>query len=99
VKERIRSHRITACPIEPRAYLAHHNKDEDSPTMWSATAHHHSLKTRIADILSLPEGKIRVIAPDVGGSFGLKIQTYQEELLLPYLSRELGRPIMWCEPQ
>jgi CO/xanthine dehydrogenase Mo-binding subunit len=38
IKEKIRSHRITACPIEPRAYLAHYNKDEDSLTMWSATA-------------------------------------------------------------
>src|SRR5258706_13698577 len=97
VKERIRSHRITACPIEPRAYLAHFNKEEDSLTMWSATPNPHSLRGRIADILNFPEGKIRVIAPDVGGSFGVKIQTYQEELLLPYLSRELGRPIKWCE--
>jgi carbon-monoxide dehydrogenase large subunit len=97
VKERIRSHRITACPIEPRAYLASYNKEEGSMTMWSATANPHSLRGRIADILSFPEGKIRVIAPDVGGSFGVKIQTYQEELLLPYLSRELGRPIKWCE--
>ena len=97
VRERIRSHRITACPIEPRAYLARYNKEEDSLTMWSATANPHSLRGRIADILSFPEGKIRVIAPDVGGSFGVKIQTYQEELLLPYLSRELKRPIKWCE--
>jgi carbon-monoxide dehydrogenase large subunit len=97
IKERIRSHRITACPIETRAYLASFNKEEDSLTMWSATANPHSLRGRIADILSFPEGKIRVIAPDVGGSFGVKIQTYQEELLLPYLSRELGRPIKWCE--
>ena len=97
VKERIRSHRITACPIEPRAYLAHFNRDEGSLTMWSATANPHSLRTRISEILSFPEGKIRVIAPDVGGSFGVKIQTYQEELLLPFLSRELGLPIKWCE--
>ena len=97
IKERIRSHRITACPIEPRAYLAHYNKDEDTLTMWSATANPHSLRGRIADMINFPEGKIRVIAPDVGGSFGVKIQTYQEELLLPYLSRELGRPIKWCE--
>ncbi|HEY1371841.1 MAG TPA: xanthine dehydrogenase family protein molybdopterin-binding subunit [Candidatus Binatia bacterium] len=97
VKERIRSHRITACPIEPRAYLAHYNPDEDSLTMWSATANPHSLRGRIADVINFPEGKIRVIAPDVGGSFGVKIQTYQEELLLPFLSRELGRPIKWCE--
>ena len=97
IKERIRSHRITACPIEPRAYLASYNKEEDSLTMWSATANPHSLRGRIADILSFPEGKIRVIAPDVGGSFGVKIQTYQEELLLPYLSLQFGRPIKWCE--
>jgi aerobic carbon-monoxide dehydrogenase large subunit len=97
VKERIRSHRITACPIEPRAYLAHYNADEDSLTMWSATANPHSLRGRIADVINFPEGKIRVIAPDVGGSFGVKIQTYQEELLLPFISRELGRPVKWCE--
>jgi carbon-monoxide dehydrogenase large subunit len=97
IKERIRSHRITACPIETRAYLAHYNKEEDSLTMWSATANPHSLRGRIADMLNFPEGKIRVIAPDVGGSFGVKIQTYQEELLLPLLSRELGRPIKWSE--
>src|SRR5207237_7822801 len=69
----------------------------DSLTMWSATANPHSLRTRIADILSFPESRIRVIAPDVGGSFGIKIQTYQEELLLPFLSRELARPVKWCE--
>jgi len=97
IKERIRSHRITACPIETRAYLAHYNKEEDSLTMWSATANPHSLRGRIAEILDFPEGKIRVIAPDVGGSFGVKIQTYQEELLLPYLSWELGQPVKWCE--
>jgi len=97
IKEKIRSHRITACPIEPRAYLAHFNKDEDRLTMWSATANPHSLKGRIAEILEFPEGKCRVIAPDVGGSFGVKIQTYQEELLLPLLSRDLGRPVKWCE--
>ena len=44
IKERIRSHRITACPIEPRAYLASYNKEEDSLTMWSATANPHSLR-------------------------------------------------------
>ena len=98
VKEKIRSHRITACPIEPRAYLASYNREEDSLTMWSATANPHSLRGRIAEMLSFPEGKIRVIAPDVGGSFGVKIQTYQEELLLPYLSRATrARPIKWCE--
>src|SRR5260370_743591 len=48
IKERIRSHRITACPIEPRAYLASYNKEEDSLTMWSATANPHSLRGRIA---------------------------------------------------
>src|SRR5207245_3614871 len=94
-KEIIPSHRITPYTIEPRAYLAHFNQQEDSLTMWSATANPHSLRTRIADILSFPESSIRAIAPDVGGSFGIKIQTYQEELLLPFLSRELARPVKW----
>lgn len=97
VKERIRSHRIAACPMEPRAYLAHYKEQDGTLTMWSATANPHSLRTRIAEMMSFPESKIRVVAPDVGGSFGVKIQTYQEELLLPYLSLKLGRPIKWFE--
>lgn len=97
IKERIRSHRITASPIEPRAYLASYDRQNGSLTMWSATANAHSLRTRIAETMGFSESKIRVVAPDVGGSFGVKIQTYQEELLLPYLSLRLGRPVKWYE--
>jgi carbon-monoxide dehydrogenase large subunit len=97
VKERIRSHRITANPIETRAYLAHYSAREGTLTMWSSTANAHSLRTRVAELTGFPEGKIRVVAPDVGGSFGVKIQIYQEELLLPYLSILLERPIKWYE--
>ncbi len=95
--ERIRSHRYTACPMEPRAYLAHYNPQDGQLSFWSATANPHSLRTRIAEIMDFPEARIRVIAPDVGGSFGVKIQIYQEELILAYLSFKLQRPVKWCE--
>ncbi len=95
--ERIRSHRYTACPMEPRAYLAQYNPQDGQLSFWSATANPHSLRTRIAEIMDFPEGRIRVIAPDVGGSFGVKIQIYQEELILAHLSVKLQRPIKWCE--
>lgn len=97
ISERIRSHRISANPIETRAYLASYSAQDGTLTMWSATANAHSLRTRISEMMDFPETKIRVVAPDVGGSFGVKIQTYQEELLLPYLSYRLGRPIKWYE--
>lgn len=95
--ERIRSHRYTGCPMEPRAYLAHYNPQDGQISFWSATANPHSLRTRIAEMMDFPEGRIRVMAPDVGGSFGVKIQIYQEELILPYISMRLERPVKWCE--
>ncbi|MBI4529598.1 MAG: xanthine dehydrogenase family protein molybdopterin-binding subunit [Deltaproteobacteria bacterium] len=95
--ERIRSQRLSACPIEPRAYLADWNSESGQLTFWSTTANPHGLKSRLADFLGLHENNVRVIAPDVGGSFGAKVVTYQEEFLLPYLSMRLGRPVKWCE--
>ncbi len=95
--ERLRTHRIAACPMEPRAYLANYTKADGELTLWSTTANPHGLRGRIAEVMNFPEDRVRVIAPDVGGSFGAKVVSYQEELLLPYLSLLMERPVKWCE--
>ena len=57
----------------------------------------HLVRTFLAQALNMPEHRIQVIAPEVGGGFGAKGQLYPEEPLIPYLARTLGRPVKWIE--
>jgi carbon-monoxide dehydrogenase large subunit len=57
----------------------------------------HILRTHLADILRLPENRVRVIAPEVGGGFGAKLNIYREEILVPYLAMKLGKPVKWTQ--
>jgi aerobic carbon-monoxide dehydrogenase large subunit len=82
-------------PIETRGVLAQF--DEGRLTVWSCTQFPHFLRTVLAHVLGLAEGAIRVIAPDIGGGFGGKAEIYQEEYVVPWLARRLGRPIRWIE--
>lgn len=95
--ERLNSQRLTPFPIEPRAYCAEYDQRSGQLTCWASTAGAHNFRTRLAEILGFPESKLRVIAPDVGGSFGLKNGGYQDEILVPLLALKLGRPMKWAE--
>lgn len=97
LRERFRSHRWTPCPMEGRGVLAQWDPLAGLLTVWSSSAGAHAVRSRVAAALRLPENHIRVIIPDVGGSFGAKNGTYPEELLVPYLARRLGRPVKWAE--
>ena len=66
-------------------------------TVWSSTQVPFNVRTAIATALDVPEASIRVIAPDVGGGFGIKGHVYPEEVLIPALARRLGRPVKWIE--
>ena len=66
-------------------------------TMWSSTQVPHSLKATLVGYLGLPENAVRVIAPDVGGAFGVKLQPYPEEIVLGLAAEQVGRPIKWVE--
>ena len=66
-------------------------------TMWSSTQIPHILKIMLALVTGIPEQQIRVIAPDVGGGFGSKLQVTAEEVLALLLARKLGRPVKWTE--
>jgi carbon-monoxide dehydrogenase large subunit len=94
---RLNSQRLTPFPMEPRAYGAEYDPQSDMLTCWASTAGAHAFRTRLAEILGIPESKVRVIAPDVGGSFGVKNGGYQDEVIVPLLALKLGRPMKWAE--
>ena len=81
-------------PLGPRAVLARFDPVEGL-TVWSATQMQHLARKVIGGILGLAENRIRVICPDMGGSFGGGV--YYEDILIPYLARRIGRPVRWVE--
>ena len=90
-----RTHRHTGVPLETRGCVAQF--EAGRVTLWSSTQSPHYVRTILARILGLPERRIRVIAPDMGGGFGIKSHMYPEEVLVPWLAIKLGRPVRWIE--
>src|SRR5438309_2273029 len=97
VKLRIEQQRVIPMAMEPRAVLAHWDPGQKSLTVWSSTQIPHLLRSQLAESLKLPEIKVRVIAPEVGGGFGAKLNVYREELLCSFLSMKLGKPVKWTQ--
>ncbi len=95
VEQRVVNHRTAGAAIEPRGVLA--DPQGDGVTLYSATQVPHILRFVLAGILGMPEDKLRVVAPDVGGGFGSKLQIYPEEALMVALARRLKRPVKWIE--
>jgi len=83
--------------MEARAVLAEYLPGENRLTVWSATQIPHLLRTQISVMVGLPETAVRVIAPEVGGGFGCKLNVYAEEGIVPWLAMKLGRPVRWAE--
>jgi carbon-monoxide dehydrogenase large subunit len=96
VTRRYRQPRLIPNAIEPRGLLAQVGPT-DEVTLWSATQVPHILRFALQLVVGIPESKIRVIAPDVGGGFGSKLNVYAEEALAVALARRLGRPVKWVE--
>src|SRR5580700_8065748 len=90
-----RQQRLIPCAMEPRAVVCAPVGGEF--TLWSATQIPHILRIMLALVTGIPEQQIRVIAPDVGGGFGSKLQVTAEEVLALLLARKLGRPVKWTE--
>ena len=97
VRGRVSSQRVTGVPIEPRGILASYDRDQERLTFWESTQQPHQVRSYLAQALGMDEAAIRVIQPHVGGAFGLKQPTSQEEVLLAYLAVHLGRPVKWIE--
>jgi aerobic carbon-monoxide dehydrogenase large subunit len=97
VKERYYHPRLIPTAMEPRGVVVQPNPATGEATMWSATQIPHILRLLAAATVGMPESKLRVVAPDVGGGFGSKLDVYAEELLALALARRLGRPVKWTE--
>jgi len=97
LERRFYHHRYAAMSIECRGVAAQYDPRTDSVTIWSATQVVHWVRREAAAILGLPEARVRCIALDVGGGFGVKGHVYPEDLLIPFLARRLGRPVRWIE--
>ena len=97
VKRRFINQRLIPAFMEPRSVVAAPMGMSDEITMWTSTQIPHILRLLIALVTGIPENNLRVIAPDVGGGFGGKLQIYREEILVAQLARKLGRPVKWTE--
>jgi carbon-monoxide dehydrogenase large subunit len=97
LKRTYRTHRHTGFPMEGRACLADYDPAQAVLTFYSATQIPHLVRTGLADSLGLPEHNVRVIAPDVGGGFGIKAHLFPEEVAIALMSMRLGRPVKWIE--
>ena len=97
VKQKYDSQRVAPAPLETRGIIADYDSRGDSLTVWNSTQAPHRVRDYLAETLDRPADSIRVVAPDVGGSFGLKDCIYPEDVLVPYLTVMLERPVKWLE--
>jgi len=97
LRRRFTHHRYAAMPIECRGVVAEYDRRTETLTIWSATQVVHWVRREVARALAIPEERVRCIAPDVGGGFGVKGHVYPEDILVAYLARRLGRPVQWVE--
>jgi len=95
IERTYRQQRLIPCAMEPRAVAC--DPTGDDFTLWSSTQIPHVLRFLLAVVTGIPEQNLRVIAPDVGGGFGSKLQVTAEEVLTLLIGRKLGRPVKWTE--
>ena len=90
------NNRLVPNAMEPRSYLCEYDASSDKTTLYTSTQNPHVIRLLMgAYVLQIPEHKLRVVAPDVGGGFGSKVFHYAEEAIVTWASRRLGRPVGW----
>lgn len=87
--------RSVGSPLETRGVVAEHDRATGELRIWATQQRPHLLRSYLAEMLHLPEGTIRVVCPDMGGSFGGGI--YNEEIVIPFVAMQIGRPVRWIE--
>ena len=97
VRRRYIQQRLIPTAMEPRGVVVEPLTEGDEYTVYSTTQIPHILRVMLALVTGIPEHRIRVIAPDVGGGFGSKLNVYAEEVIALVLARKLGRPVKWTE--
>ncbi|HBS98778.1 MAG TPA: xanthine dehydrogenase family protein molybdopterin-binding subunit, partial [Citreicella sp.] len=90
------NNRLVANPMEPRVAVAEYNRANDESTLYTTSQNPHVIRLLMgAFVLGIPEHKLRVVAPDVGGGFGTKIFHYAEEAFVTFAARKINRPVKW----
>jgi aerobic carbon-monoxide dehydrogenase large subunit len=90
------NNRLVANPMEPRVAVGDYNRSTDESTLYTTSQNPHVIRLLMgAFVLGIPEHKLRVVAPDVGGGFGTKIFHYAEEAFCTFAARQLKRPVKW----
>ena len=97
IKQWMVNHRLVPNAMEPRGVVAHFDPGLETLTLWSSTQVPHLLRSLLSGLVRVPEHKIRVIAPEVGGGFGSKIDVYPEDILVALASIHLRKPVKWIE--
>jgi carbon-monoxide dehydrogenase large subunit len=97
VKTSVDIHRFSTQPIETRCYNAVWEHDIEGVTLYATAQNPHPLRHVLSEVLGMPESKIRVHAPVIGGAFGMKMHGHPEEALMCLLAKLTGRPVKWTE--
>src|SRR6266705_3151154 len=95
VKRRMVINRVTAAAMEPRGSIGDYNPSDGRYTIYTPLQRTHTYRTELAQIIGVPESRVRVVAGDIGGSFGMKSAVYNEVALCLLASKQLGRPVKW----
>jgi carbon-monoxide dehydrogenase large subunit len=97
ITQRMVHQRLTPMPIESRGCVASYHPGDQTLTLWSSTQVPHLIRTLLPGMIAVPENKMRIVAPEVGGGFGAKLNLYIEEALCSHLAMRLGAPVKWIE--
>jgi carbon-monoxide dehydrogenase large subunit len=97
IRQRYVVPRLAPAPLETRGVMAQYQSEVNLLTVWNSTQAAQRVKHYLSSLLNQPEHTLRVIAPDVGGSFGVKDCIFPEDVLIPYLALRLGKPVKWVE--
>src|SRR5438093_6832351 len=97
IQQRMVHQRLTPMAIEPRGCVACWHAGEGTLTLHTSTQIPHLVRTLLPGMIGVPENKIRIVAPEVGGGFGSKLNLYAEEALCSHLAMRLGAPVKWIE--
>ena len=95
VKLRVENNRLSPVAMEPRVAIGDYNAAEDAFTLHATSQNPHGVRMEMSHVFHMPENRIRVISPDVGGGFGLKGGTFPDEALVLWAARRLRRPVKW----
>jgi aerobic carbon-monoxide dehydrogenase large subunit len=97
ISETFRHRRCSSVPMEPRGVMAAVDPVDGSLTVWASSQTPHLMRSGLAEALGVPDSRIRVLCPSVGGGFGPKMHLYPEDVVVAELARRLRRPVRWLE--